>query len=65
MLDQVRRQSESDEPKCKNCQHWAGNGIHIAPCMLSKVETDKGDGVVAIKVQWTTDLSLCSRWERK
>ena len=65
MLDQVRRQSESDEPKCKNCGYWRlltdgrttsdshGECLRAGSIMLP--------GYKPI----TTDLSLCSRWERK
>ena len=56
---------ENDEPKCGKCKHWGGDaGVPLAPCMLPPVTYDPS-GYSALSVKYTTDLSVCSKWEPK
>lgn len=52
MTDDPKALRESDDPKCANCAHWAGEFHHSG-------------NMCTHHMTFTLDLDLCSDWEKK
>jgi hypothetical protein len=59
----LARQLANDEPKCANCKHWSSEGNEpVRPCLNGMLPRYTGLTTIA---RFTTDLSVCSKWEAK
>jgi len=67
-MNALERQLNNDEPKCANCDYWShSGGRSMSPCEHPDNETIAGhpDNIAGHSFLVTTDLSVCSKWERK
>jgi len=63
----LKARLEDRNPKCANCKHWKRDtrtATTLGECSVNSFSINLG-AMSNFVPQYTTDLSLCSAWEKK